>query len=185
MSMTARKWCAGIAVTAAVTLVGSSGAWASGGTGGGGGGVAVDPSTCNMAESIPEWTVVMLAGTIKAGVSPNFAIFGASACPVQFDGRIISVSTPVAFDQDTGVYTPIELNHYPYSETSKAMVIKPGVFGISNKLPSHGVAEVTQFETVMSLYMSTSFDATGQLLPDAVQLASGTSHWTQTPFQTQ
>lgn len=185
MKMTAKTWYAGIALAAAVTLVGSSGAWASGGGGGSGGGTVVDPSTCNSAESIPQWTVVMLAGTVKAGVSPNFAIFGASACPIQFDGRIISVSTPVALDQDTGVYTPIDLNNYPYTETSKDIVIKPGVFGISNKLPSHGVAEVTQFETVMSLYMSTSFDAGGRLLPGAVQLASGTSHWTQTPFRTE
>ena len=140
-----------------------------------------DTSICNTATSFSQWDVSFPDGTIKAGVNPNFLINAASVCPVQFNVRIVSVSTGYSYDSAVRQYVPTGFSR---SETSREMTVKPGVNRLNNKLGEHTVNQVTQMVTVMSVYHSSSFDANGRLLPGATPLASDSANWTQTNFIT-
>jgi hypothetical protein len=152
--------------------------------GGTGGGTTVDASVCNTAATVLDYNATFPAGTIKAGVTPEFQITGSSTCPVQFNARFVSITKAYTYDLATRSYVLAELPGYPVTEVSKDVVIKPGAFSIKNRIADKPVSGVYQMFTEVQMYMSTSFDASGALLPDAVLLGTDVANWTQTNFIT-
>lgn len=150
-----------------------------------GGNSPVDVSVCNNGSTISSYNATMPAGTIKAGANPNFVVTGASSCAAQFTVRVVAVTTAYTYDFATNTYTPAMTSRYPITETTKDMVVKPGAFSLSIRLGDKPADQVLQMRTEMRMYMSSSFDASGNLLPGAVQLATATASWTQTNFVTQ
>lgn len=150
-----------------------------------GGNPPVDVSACNNISTISSYSATMPAGTIKAGANPNFVVAGVSSCAAQFNVRVVAVTTAYSYDFATNTYTPAMTTRYPITETTKDMVVKPGAFSLSIRLADKPTDQVLQMRTEMRMYMSSSFDASGNLLPGAVQLANATASWTQTNFVTQ
>lgn len=148
------------------------------------GGSSADTSVCNNESTISSYKATMPAGTIKARANPNFAVSGVSSCAAQFNVRIVAVTHAYVYDSVTRTYNEVTTMGYPITETTKDMVVKPGTFSLSIRLADKPADQVLQMRTEMHMYMSTSFDANGNLLPGAVQLATGTANWTQTNFIT-
>jgi len=144
----------------------------------------VDTSACNSADYVVGYNATFPSGTIKAGVTPEFQITGASACAFQFNARFVSVTTAYTYNVATNQLELADLRGYPVTEVSKDVVIKPGAFSIKNRIADKPVSGVYQMRTEVRMYMSTSFDANGNLLPDAVLLGTDVANWTQTNFVT-
>lgn len=150
----------------------------------GGAKTTVDVSACNNADTIVQYGASFPDGTIKARSNPNFVITGSSLCAAQFTVRLVSITTAYAYDFATNTYSLASTTGYPITEVSKDITVKPGVFKITNTLADKPADQVLQMRTEVKMYMSSSFDASGKLLPGAVQLATDTANWTQTNFVT-
>lgn len=148
------------------------------------GGSSVDVSVCNNESTVGSYKATMPAGTIKARANPNFTVSGVSSCPAQFNARIVAVTHAYAYDSVTRTYNEVTTMGYPITETTRDMVVKPGAFSLSIRLADKPADQVLQMRTEMHMYMSTSFDTNGSLVPDAVRLATSTANWTQTNFIT-
>lgn len=142
-----------------------------------------DPNgVCNAFDTIVQWDASFPAGTIKAGVSPEFTIVGGSGCHQDFNGRIVTVTTGYVFQPGTNILVQVMA---PRTEISKEVRFRAdAAFNVKNKLNSFGINQVTQMRSVVELYHSTQFDANGRLLPGATPLGTDTVGWTQTNFIT-
>lgn len=150
----------------------------------GGNKTTVDASACNNASTIVQYGVSFPDGTIKARSNPNFVITGSSLCAAQFTARLVSITIAYTYDFATNTYKLASTPGYPITEVSKDITVKPGVFKITNTLADKPADQVLQMRTEVKMFASSSFDASGKLLPDAVELATGTANWTQTNFVT-
>lgn len=149
-----------------------------------GGTPSVDASTCNNSSTIAQYDATFPDGTIKARSNPNFVVSGINLCPAQFNVRIVSVTTAYVYDFATNTYNIAPTRGYPITETSKDITVKPGAFSVTVKLADKPTDRVLQMRTQMTMYMSSSFDASGRLSVGATALASDTASWTQTNFIT-
>lgn len=144
----------------------------------------VDTSACNYEGVLTQYDATMPAGTVRQNTNPEFVMSGSSLCGSEMSVRFVLTTTPYVYDFATNTYTQLNLNGYPFTEITRDNVVKPGVFSVRFKGIEYNVNQVTQMKTQVTAYMSSSFDASGRLLPGAVPLATDQANWTKTNFIT-